>query len=165
MRYLSKFALILFYITLPTGNSSLTCTHDLHPWPFHSFTFLSRPQHIKHRFDFIFAFLKFEQHLLAQYASLWFWSSDMSLTLISHVTKFTHFLRFSNCRYVGHLVNSFVNSCKYSRYTRPCLPSFEAIIFLLNSPRGPRKHPKQCFDFSVFFIFLPKLPSLDVFHR
>ena len=52
----------------------------------------------------------------------------MSLTLISHVTKCTHFL---NCRYMGHLANLFVNPFAYARYTRPYLPSIEPIIFLL----------------------------------
>ena len=76
----------------------------------------------------------------------------MSLTLISHVTKFTHFLRFTNCRYVGHLVNSFVSSCKYSRYTRPCLPYIEVIIFLLPQ-EGLVSIPSNAliFQFSSFF--------------
>ena len=55
----------------------------------------------------------------------------MSLTLISHVTKCTHFLRFTNRRYVGHTANSSVNACTYSTYTPPCFPSIEPIIFLL----------------------------------
>ena len=88
----------------------------------------------------------------------------MSLTLISYVTKFTHFLRFTNCHYVGHLVNSFVNSCKYSRYTRPCLPSIEAILFLLPQ-EGLVSIPSKAliFQFSSFFSlnFLPLTCSIS----
>ena len=138
-----------FYITLPTGNFSFICTHDLFIRShFYSITFLSPPQHTKNYFDFMFAFLKFEQQLLVRFAGPWFWSSDMSLTLISHVTKCTHFLRFTNCRYVGHLVNLFVNPFTYSRYTRVSLSSIHWAYHISPSPRQLCNHTKQDFDFS-----------------
>ena len=73
-----------------------------------------------------------------------FWSSNTSLTLIF---------------FVGHLANLFVNPFTYSRYTRPCLPSTEPTMS--PSPRQPRKHTKQRFDFvnCCLWIYKCKLNS------
>ena len=66
-----------------------------------------------------------------------FWSSNTSLTLIF---------------FVGHLANLFVNPFTYSRYTHPCLPSTEPTMS--PSPRQPRKHTKQRFDFKICFLWI-----------